>query len=376
MFGNRVLGRRLFSSLNKRIAIMGNSNSADVAGARFMNALAKVSGHNDFEYFGIGGHRMIDAGLPESEIDTNNFLDKPMYTWRKTRQTEQLVSKNRWDALNPINIHARRNGMDVLAALEETNFFHRVYSFRPSVIVSLDNEFFSMQASEKLGKFYYNTSVTKPQRHYYNRFVKDLRRYHEHIFDYMHFTIPKVTALAGGYRFPAQFVGQHGVYDTLRHLLKSDPEQSAYVGKNTISLSEKHFAADIDRSIQKVRSTFREKHNIDEDTTVIFFSPGNEENEALFSLASVRKGVEEFLLKYSAPTSLSPVAKPMDKFHTIISVEGGSNAETYVNKELEECGWKGSFEIVSDYQNEYIDAMAASDIGIMYDGQMVGQAAA
>lgn len=38
--------------------------------------------------------------------------------------------------------------------------------------------------------------------------------------------------------------------------------------------------------------------------------------------------------------------------------------------------WFGSYEFVSDHNNEQILAMAASDLGVAYDGQIVGQAVA
>ena len=109
---------------------------------------------------------------------------------------------------------------------------------------------------------------------------------------------------------------------------------------------------------------------------MIFFAPGNEKNEATFCFESVRKGVEEFLYKYSSPSSLSPIAKPLDKFHTIISLEEGSASESYVKELLAERGWKGTYTLVSNHENEYLDAMASSDLGIMYDGQLIGSAVA
>jgi hypothetical protein len=36
---------------------------------------------------------------------------------------------------------------------------------------------------------------------------------------------------------------------------------------------------------------------------------------------SVRRGIREFLLKYSSPTSLSPKAPGLDNYTTIISVQ-------------------------------------------------------
>jgi len=38
--------------------------------------------------------------------------------------------------------------------------------------------------------------------------------------------------------------------------------------------------------------------------------------------------------------------------------------------------WFGTFEFVSDEENGHIEAMAGSDLGLSYDGQMIGQAIA
>jgi lipid A disaccharide synthetase len=90
----------------------------------------------------------------------------------------------------------------------------------------------------------------------------------------------------------------------------------------------------------------------------------------------VRKGVREFLLKYSAPTSLSPKAPGLDKYATIISVQRGSESESYVRSFVQENEWLGRVLIVTDEDNEHFNAMAAADLGISYDGQLIGSAAA
>lgn len=376
MFTNNVMTKRCFSTVNKNIAIMANSNSADVAGARFMQSLAKVSGSNDFNYFGYGGKRMAKAGLEHSEIEIDNFFDKTFYTWRKTKQITEQHAAMRWSSWNWVNSHYRRNANAIFSLMEQNNFAKNVYNHRPSIVISFDNEYFTFEMMKRLNSYFDYGSVPKPKRHYYNRFIRDLRQWDEQYIDYMHYTIPKRTPTPGEYFFPGKYVGQFGVYDAVRHLMKSDPAQKHLVHDFSIQLNNKWFAGDLDVAIQKVRANFRNKHQIDDDSTVIFFAPGNEKNEATFCFESVRRGVEEFLLKYSAPTSLSPVAKPLDKFHTIISLEKGSNAEKYVRELLEERGWKGNFTIVTDQNNEHFDAMAASDLGIVYDGQLIGSAAA
>jgi hypothetical protein len=44
-------------------------------------------------------------------------------------------------------------------------------------------------------------------------------------------------------------------------------------------------------------------------------------------LENVRKGIKEFLLKYSSPTSLSPKAPALSQYTTVLSIHRGSDAE-------------------------------------------------
>lgn len=81
-------------------------------------------------------------------------------------------------------------------------------------------------------------------------------------------------------------------------------------------------------------------------------------------------------MKYSAPTSLSPRAPPLGQYTTVLSLHKGSPAEQFVQDFLKENEWYGRLIIVSNENNEHINAMAASDLGLIYDGQMVSSAAA
>jgi hypothetical protein len=60
---------------------------------------------------------------------------------------------------------------------------------------------------------------------------------------------------------------------------------------------------------------------------LIFFAPGNDAVEVEFTMETVRRGVKEFLLKYSAPTSMSAKARPLSNFTTVISLQKGSEGE-------------------------------------------------
>lgn len=146
-------------------------------------------------------------------------------------------------------------------------------------------------------------------------------------------------------------------------------EESLYVNK-------KHFGSELEKAVTTVKQDFRNRHGIPQDGTVVFFAPGNEINEAEFCLDSVRKGIREFLLKYSSPTSLSPKAPGLETYTTVISVQRGSEAESYVRSFVQDKEFLGRVIVVTNEENEHFNAMAAADMGIVYDGQMVNAAAA
>lgn len=85
--------------------------------------------------------------------------------------------------------------------------------------------------------------------------------------------------------------------------------------------------------------------------------------------------MKEFLLKYSSPTSLSPKALPLkDNFVTIMSLHKGSKGEKFANEYISKNEWTGKLIVVTDEDNQHYDAMAASNFGFIYDGQMVSSA--
>lgn len=96
-------------------------------------------------------------------------------------------------------------------------------------------------------------------------------------------------------------------------------------------VNRRYFAADVEKAVENIRDEFRAEHNLSNDAYTVFLAPGNEVSEVKFCMENLRKGVKEFLLKYSAPTSLSPKALPLaDNFATIISTHKGSDAERWV----------------------------------------------
>jgi hypothetical protein len=66
----------------------------------------------------------------------------------------------------------------------------------------------------------------------------------------------------------------------------------------------------------------------------------------------------------------------MDHYTTVISVQRGSDAESYIREFLLEKEWLGRVIVITNEDNDHFNAMAASDMGIAYDGQIIASAAA
>ena len=66
--------------------------------------------------------------------------------------------------------------------------------------------------------YYRNSAVDMPQRHYFNRFVRDFKQWTQKYVDYMHYTVPLTTPTFDGFEFPSEFVGQYGVYEAVKHI--------------------------------------------------------------------------------------------------------------------------------------------------------------
>ena len=170
-----------------------------------------------------------------------------------------------------------------------------------------------------------------PSRQIFTRFVRDFKEFTLPMIDYCHYTVPLQTANNNGFVFPGEYVGQYGAYEALKHVYESNPGMQDLVHEDYLLVNKRYFAVEVEKGVEKIRADFRAKHGIKSDAFAIFLAPGNEVAEAEFCMENLRKGVKEFLLKYSAPTSLSPKALPLqDNFVTIISVHAGSDGEAYV----------------------------------------------
>jgi len=242
-------------------------------------------------------------------------------------------------------------------------------------VLNIGNEYLTMQLMTELKKIYDKSPLDMPSRQIFTRFVRDFKEFTLPMIDYCHYTVPLQAANPNGFVFPGEYVGQYGTYEAVKHLYEQTPALKELVKDDHVLVNQRYFAADVEKAVGGARATFRAKHGISSDAYAVFLAPGNEASEAEFCMENLRKGVKEFLLKYSAPTSLSANALPLqDNFVTVMSLHKGSDGEKWVKEYLQNNEWFGRLVLVSDENNEHYDAMAASDFGFVYDGQMVSAA--
>jgi hypothetical protein len=159
----------------------------------------------------------------------------------------------------------------------------KIFQKRPDIILNIDNEYMTFMLMDEIRRFYVNSGIDMPQRHYFHRFVRDFRQWTQKYVDFAHFTVPMQVETSDGFKFPSEFVGQYGSFEALKHIYSKTPALAGLVKEDSLFVSDKYFAPDLEKGIQKIRSEWRAANGIADDATVIFVAPGNEHAEAEFS---------------------------------------------------------------------------------------------
>ena len=120
---------------------------------------------------------------------------------------------------------------------------------------------------DEIKKYYRNSAITMPKRHYMARFVRDMRNWSEQYVDFMHYSVPLTAKVGGGYKFPSEYMGQYGVFEAVRHIYEKSANLKHLVSEDgsELHVSKKYFSTDTEKSIQGIRSSWREQHGLTND---------------------------------------------------------------------------------------------------------------
>ena len=127
----------------------------------------------------------------------------------------------------------------------------KIYQSRPDLILNIDNEYMTFLMMDELRKYYRNSAVTMPKRHYLSRFVRDMNNFHEKYVDYMHYTVALTKNVTPGYKFPSEYMGQYGVFEAVRHIYSSSSQLKKLVSDDgsELHVSKRYFSTDCEKAI-------------------------------------------------------------------------------------------------------------------------------
>lgn len=83
----------------------------------------------------------------------------------------------------------------------------------------------------------------------------------------MHYTVPLKPFVGGNYEFPAEYIGQYGVFEAVRHIYNNSSSLKHLVSADGSELhaSKRYFTTDLEKGIQEVRSQWRDANGIADD---------------------------------------------------------------------------------------------------------------
>ena len=81
-----------------------------------------------------------------------------------------------------------------------------------------------------------------------------MRKWSEKYVDYMHYTVPLKSGIAAGYEFPADYVGQYGTWESVKHIYThSHLKHLLGADGDELYISKRYFATESEKAIQDIR---------------------------------------------------------------------------------------------------------------------------
>lgn len=141
-------------------------------------------------------------------------------------------------------------------------------------------------------------------------------------------------------------------------------------------MSRDNHLQDSETARERISEAFRKAHGIDSEDTVVYFAPGDTIGENEYTLEDFRKGYNEFIYKYSYPTSLSQYAPKKSCFKLIVSIHKGTESEKFIQDFIQGSEFATDVIFVNNEDNSHFRGICASDFGFVYNGQMLSSAVA
>lgn len=293
------------------VCLLAGMPSMDANGAAIMNSLKEKS-QGKIEFFGLGGEKMVSAGLQDNFGCLNKLPDKPLYMFNNANPHHR-------ERLYAIYMAATRFKNWRVVKEIEAKLHTQLLEKQPSAVISLGNEYFMKRLYLKIDKTYQDPRygpILKPAMLYYDRLMVGQTVEHLKYLDHYVYTVPYHPPNWQYYKFPSTFAGSQGLFDAYSYLYRQSSKYNGLASEQGIYLNKEYNSIIMEELILESRAAFRKKYSISEESTVFFGSIGSDRLEVKWSLPIVQKAVNGFLEKFS---KVSP-----ENFTVVLSLPHGS----------------------------------------------------
>ena len=319
--------------------------------------------NGNVKFVGAGGPKMAEQGLEDSLYDMNTYDGKAFHPFRSldaTRWNWWL-----WAPFNPVTYKHNKPMWDTLKFIEKEDTMNKIMQHRPSSVITIGHEQLSVRIHEKLAHLYEKSSLDRPSQIHYGKFIKNMLIQEQKHLDHVLYTIPIDNPNFNYNRqFPGTYVGQSPFERALRYLLEKWDTEESFIRPESVMMSRSHFYEETEPFILKEREEFRKKFDIPEDNTVFFMAPGDAENEVKWSLPIMERTVRMLM------DQLQNRGINTNEFSVVIPTT--PNSAKHIKSAIE--GEWGCRVIFTETHEEKYSALAGSDIGVCFNGEVAAEA--
>jgi lipid A disaccharide synthetase len=324
-----------------------------------MMADLKELSQGKVEFIGAGGPLMVAEGLNNPLYKSDVFNHNPFVPFRTT-----IVDEGNWWLWlkhNPITKRYTRPMHQVLR--QRNQIVESIFRNHPSSIVTIDHDILSWKLQRQISELYAQSCVPKPKQVHLGQFVNRYAVEHSKYLDHVLYTIPIDPSNWNKYTISSTYIGQDSFYRAYRFLLSRSQEGKALLEDNAVWMHRTHFYAEVEPFIVAERTRFRTKHQIKAQETVLFFAPGSNTEEVAWTLPHLIGTANLFAKTYEVSEGQHVIVLPTTP-----------TVAAQVTKAVKEATWHKNIRvIVLLTEEDKYSALAGSDLGIVYNGEIAGE---
>jgi hypothetical protein len=210
---------------------------------------------------------------------------------------------------------------------------------------------------------YKGISIERPVQIHWGKYIKNVAIREQEKIDHFLYSMPLLQKNWNfNKQFPSTYVGQPAFERAYRFLLERNPDASRLLGSDSVFMHRTHFWMETEPFINAERKRFRAKFDIPDTTTVFMIAPGNAEREVNWAVPRLQSTFQKLMGQIEA--------KGLNSDDFVIVMPTSPSCRSAIQSASNSGTWKAKV-IYTESEEDKYSAMAGSDIGICYNGDIV-----